>query len=319
MKYEVSVIVPIYNSESTLRKTLDSLEKQTYPISKVFLVNNKSKDNSSVIMSQYKCTSQHNVVIINHEEDFGLAYSYNECIKLAASELIVTLHSDIVICEDNGIEELVKPFKKSEHVVATYPLVEFPIEQWKKYNFWQKCIFSRHLHKLHPGCNGMFNCFNKSALIKIGLFDDETFRSAGEDGDIYNKLQKIGTTLLVNTKVEHLHYIGNNFSINDYIYKENQYAEAAGAGLRKNLKTTSYRNIFFINIRPLLILSLIIPHLRIFSILFLIMYSFFITKNVFLSEWKNLRILILPFINILSLFGYTYYYLKGFLTAKQRL
>jgi glycosyltransferase involved in cell wall biosynthesis len=317
-QYDVTVIVPIYNSESTLFSTLESLEKQKYPIYRVFLVDNNSTDKSSSIMEHYKSVSKNNVVLISHDCDHGLSYSYNECIKLATTELVVTLHSDIVICDNDGLEKLIEPFIKEKDLVATYPLIEFPSEVWDKYGFWQKCLFSRLLNNLHPGRNGMFNCFRRSALLDIGLFDEKTFRTAGEDGDLYQRLQIIGRTIQLDIIVKHLHNIGASFSLKDYIYKENQYAEAGGACFRKNFNM-SIKSIILNNTRPILLIGLTIPYIRYFSILLVLFYSIRVTSNVFLNEWRNLRILILPFINTYILFSYSYYYYKGFLTSKQKL
>lgn len=315
----MTVIIPVYNSEKTLWETLNNLEKQNHPISQIFLVDNQSKDSSRSIMEEYKKNSLHSVVNIYHEKDLGLSFSYNECIRLAQTDFVVTLHSDIVICDEDGIEKLVKPFKESKDVVVTYSHVKWRLTENEVYSFWEKSFLSRHLNKLCPGRNGMFNCFRRSALLNIGLFDEKTFRTAGEDGDLYIRLQKVGSIIMVNTVVEHLLYSGKNFGVKRYIYKESQYAEAGGACLRKNLKNTPFAILVSMNVRILLLLGLLIPGIRFFSAVLILLYSFYITKNMFLSEWKNIRILILPMLNIYILFSYSFFYAKGFLTGKQRL
>ncbi len=319
MPYDVTVIIPVYNSEKTLRKTLSNLEKQNYPISQVFLVDNQSKDSSHSIMEEYKQNSRHSVVNIYHEKDLGLSFSYNECIRLAQTDLIITLHSDIVICDEDGIEKLVKPFKESKDVVGTYSHVKWCLTENESYSFWEKSFLSRHLNKLCPGRNGMFNCFKRLALLNIGLFDEKTFRTAGEDGDLYIRLQKEGSIVSVNTIVEHLLYSGKNFGVKRYIYKESQYAEAGGACLRKNFKEVPLKDLIFINARFVLVLGLLIRSLRLFFVPLVLIYSIFITKNMFILDRKNPRVLILPFVNIYILFRYSFFYLKGFLTGKQRL
>ena len=45
----ISIVVPIYNSEKYLKKTLDSILKQDYPYFEVIMVNDGSTDNSESI------------------------------------------------------------------------------------------------------------------------------------------------------------------------------------------------------------------------------------------------------------------------------
>ena len=63
-KYKISVVVPIYNTESYLRETLESIEHQTIGIEniQIILINDGSTDNSESICLEFMEKYPHNVV-----------------------------------------------------------------------------------------------------------------------------------------------------------------------------------------------------------------------------------------------------------------
>ena len=150
------------------------------------------------------------------------------------------------------------------------------------------------------------------------MFDPVTFRSAGEDGDIIKKIESIGISKKTEAGIIHIHDNNPKYSLKSYLLKHAQLAEAQGALYRKH-GITSIRELFRAFFRECLLLMLIIPYLRYFSVLLIFLYSFYYTKNVYISEYKNPRILLLPFINISLIFVSFFYSLKGFVTGKQYL
>ena len=50
---KISIIVPIYNSENTLKKCLDSITMQSYTNTEIILVNDGSYDQSLKIIKKY--------------------------------------------------------------------------------------------------------------------------------------------------------------------------------------------------------------------------------------------------------------------------
>jgi glycosyltransferase involved in cell wall biosynthesis len=312
---KISVIMPVHNGESTLRKTLESLLSQSKKFDELIIIDDFSSDGSVRTVKEYLDEKQ-NYTLIRNEKQSGLAAAYNKGIRTAKGNLVVTLHQDILL-EKEALEKLIGPFT-DEKVVASTHVVTHPMEIWNKYNFWQKCIFARLAGKDFSGIDGKFDCFRTSALEKAGRFDEKNFRTAGEDGDIVWKLQKIGKIANTGAKIVHLHKIDHNFGWKEIVHKQAQYSEAQGAlfargriwGIKPVAKT------FF---REILLILLFIPHLNILSVLLILFYTFFYTKLVFLKEYKNKRILILPFLNIFLLFVSFIYSLKGFIYGKQKI
>lgn len=125
----------------------------------------------------------------------GLANAYNEGIKMAKGDVVITIHSDCVPFEKDALQKLTEPFI-NKRVVLTYAWIK---EEDRKKKYFPEIP------------DGKFNAFRKSALIEVGMFDESTFFTGGEDVDIWIKLKKIGKVVKVSTGVLHTHpnYRGN--------------------------------------------------------------------------------------------------------------
>lgn len=312
---QVSIIMPVFNGRTTLAKSLDSLLPQTAKFLELIIVDDASTDGSLEIIKNF-ASGKENWMLISNEHNLGLAKSYNKGIRTAQGELIVTMHQDIIL-EKDSLSRLIAPFDDEKVVAAGHTDIH-PPELWKKYNFWQKCFFARFAKRNAPGINGQFDCFRKSALEKIGLFDEIHFRTAGEDGDMVAKLKKIGKIAASEARIIHLHKIDPNFSWKDIIRKQKQYSEAQGTllALRRTKRLKNISKAFF---REILLVSLLVPYLNILSLLLIIIYAFKYTGQVYLEEYKNPRIIALPFLNIYLLFVSLIFSLRGFIYGKQRI
>lgn len=314
----MTLVIPIRNSETTLEEVFEGIEKQSYPIKEVWLVDNFSTDSSVELMYQYAARSKFKIEIIKQEEDLGLAHSYNEIIDKAETSYLVTLQSDCVIRRTNDLSRLVRPIEKDREIVATCSKQITPWSVWNKYPFWQKCLFSRFAGKILSGRNGRFCCFQVESLREVGKFNEKTYRTAGEDGDLFLKLSRKGKIIDVNeVVVDHLHSQASNFPVGTYIYKENQLAEAVGTCFSVNIKKINPFSYLTALVRFLIIIGLFIPVWNKLFLFLIVCYSFYVTKDVFLKEWKNPRVLLLPFINFFLFLSYVYYFLRGALNRRQ--
>lgn len=323
----IAIVIPLLNAETTIIKTLESLVGQTQSFNELIIVDDGSTDNSLNLVNDFYKTrgdvfKERRILfrVLKHSTSQGLSASYNDGIRHSVAQLIVTVHSDVVMKSNEDLKKLIEPFCEdhASHIVATYHSVIHPYPIWQKYNFWQKCFFSRLVRKKFYGLDGKFDCFRRNVLEEIGLFDSVNFFRAGEDGDIICKLKKRGRLVKTEAEIIHLHSMDPNFNIKSLIYKQAQYSEAQGALLRRYgfSKIGEFLRVFF---RELLILSLFVPYVRLLSISLVIFYSFLYNKEVYLSEWRDKRIVLLPFLNIFLLFVSMFFSLKGFITGKQKI
>ena len=94
MEKKISVVIPVYNAERSLKECLDSLFKSSYKNFEVIVVNDLSTDESIKIAKEYPCK------IINLSEQRGPAFARDRGIFLAHGEIVAFLDSDCIVPED---------------------------------------------------------------------------------------------------------------------------------------------------------------------------------------------------------------------------
>lgn len=88
----ISVIIPIYNAEKTLKRCVDSILDQQYTDFELILVNDGSKDHSLAICQEYVAYDSR--VILISKENAGVSSARNEGLKRAKGTWITFVDSD---------------------------------------------------------------------------------------------------------------------------------------------------------------------------------------------------------------------------------
>lgn len=116
-----SVIIPIYNSENHLRKTLDSVCSQKYSDFEVVCINDGSTDNSLDILEHYQ--QQFPFVKIVNQENAGPSAARNKGLELAMGEYVMFCDSDDWYERNTILSELDAYINQQEQIVD---VVYFP-------------------------------------------------------------------------------------------------------------------------------------------------------------------------------------------------
>ncbi len=85
---KISIITATYNSEATIRDTLESVNAQTYPDIEHIIVDGASKDNTLDLVKKYG----KRVSILISEPDKGIYDAMNKGIKAATGDVIGILN-----------------------------------------------------------------------------------------------------------------------------------------------------------------------------------------------------------------------------------
>ena len=89
---QISVIVPVYNTEKYLHRCIDSILAQTYTDFELLLINDGSTDESGEICDEYAKKDSRIVVI--HKVNEGVSIARNTGIKRSSSKYITFIDSD---------------------------------------------------------------------------------------------------------------------------------------------------------------------------------------------------------------------------------
>lgn len=116
---KISVIIPVYNSSTYLRKCLDSVVNQTLKDIEIIVINDGSTDDSKNIIEEY--TVKYKNIIFIDQENKGIGKTRNIGIKKATGEYITFVDSDDYI-KENMLEEYYKYAKKHNFdlVIGSY-------------------------------------------------------------------------------------------------------------------------------------------------------------------------------------------------------
>ena len=93
IKFDFSLILPIYNAEHFLRQTLNSISNIDYLAFEVIMINDGSTDNSEMICLEF-CRKMSNFKFYENEKNIGLIKSLNKGLLLANGKYIVRVDSD---------------------------------------------------------------------------------------------------------------------------------------------------------------------------------------------------------------------------------
>lgn len=108
---EVSIIVPIYNSEMYLSRCIDSIISQTFNNFECILIDDGSTDTSPFICDRYSESDDRIVVI--HQENSGLSVTRNRGMEIARAKYVCHVDSDDYI-QKNMCEILVDAANRSD-------------------------------------------------------------------------------------------------------------------------------------------------------------------------------------------------------------
>ncbi len=88
----ISVIVPVYNAEKTLKRALDSLFAQDYPNLEIIAINDGSKDDSLALLREFK--ERHDNLIVIDQPNGGASKARNTGLDAAKGEFVGFLDAD---------------------------------------------------------------------------------------------------------------------------------------------------------------------------------------------------------------------------------
>lgn len=123
-KHQITVIVPCYNVEKYVEKSLKSLLDQTYKNLKIIAIDDCSTDNTYKIIEKIGKENQEKLKVYKNKQNKGAAYTRNRGIELAQTEYIGFIDSDDYI-DNNYFEELMKTIleKQADVVITDMQLV----------------------------------------------------------------------------------------------------------------------------------------------------------------------------------------------------
>lgn len=96
---KVSIILPVYNGEKYLHKSIESILKQSYANFELIIVNDFSNDSSLEIANSF-AREDNRLIVISNDKNRGLPYSLNYGFSKASGELFTWTSDDNLFHRD---------------------------------------------------------------------------------------------------------------------------------------------------------------------------------------------------------------------------
>lgn len=198
----VSVIMPVFNSEKYIEKTLLSVLEQTYKNYEVIIIDDGSNDNSLGIIEGIKNRFNEKRIIILNQSHKGAGAARNLGIKNAKADLIAFLDSDD-FWFPNKLERVIGVF----NLITEINLVVHDLIINKNGHKKSLVLSNRYNPKIDYFVNlYKTNCLaisavtvRRSILFEVGLFDE--FLPPVEDYDLWLKLAPLAKPYYLREKL----------------------------------------------------------------------------------------------------------------------
>ncbi|MGB2600315.1 MAG: glycosyltransferase [Candidatus Omnitrophota bacterium] len=208
---DISVIIPVYNSEKGLKGTLESLSKLTYPREglEIVIVDNNSSDRTLEAAKSYQEKYPDLIKILTENEIQSSYAARNKGVKNSTGNIIVFLDADMTVEPDflEKVEGFIKKHDSSYvgldlEVRASKP--ENIFEKYSKYEFPVR-DFIENRHYAPTACLAV----KRDVFEKLGYFDERLM--SGGDYEFGNRVFTSGIKLYFAPSVKIFHPARSSF------------------------------------------------------------------------------------------------------------
>ncbi len=188
---QISIIIPAYNEEKYIEKTLETIYAQPFPDYEVIVVANGCTDKTEDILRKHQ---QHQPIRYLSLPKANVSVARNAGAVNAQSELLLFLDADTQLAPDS-LQCLHQQFKNGLAVATTKAR---PDDQHWKFTFALSLKNLYNSLKLYQGCSGALIC-RKEDFQKVGGYDPELM--VREQRKLILQLKKVGEYACLNTHV----------------------------------------------------------------------------------------------------------------------
>ena len=110
---KISIITVCYNSEKTIKDTIESVLNQSYSDFEYLIIDGKSSDNTLNIINSY---NDPRIKLIS-EKDNGLYDAMNKGIKLATGDIIGIINSDDILYDNKVLQMVIDNYDNNTDIL----------------------------------------------------------------------------------------------------------------------------------------------------------------------------------------------------------
>lgn len=165
MKMKISIITVTYNSEKTIRQTLESVCNQTYPNIDYVVIDGGSTDGTTKIIKEYEDKISYWI----SEPDKGIYNAFNKGINNSVGDYIYFLGSDDSLIDENIISVVAEKLNPSVDMLSG---AVYRVDEETKLQLYRGNEFARDRKCYKGGMVPHQGLFVKRDLMKKYMFDE---------------------------------------------------------------------------------------------------------------------------------------------------
>jgi glycosyltransferase involved in cell wall biosynthesis len=229
---EISVIMPIYNAEKTLEKSIGSLINQNFELNyEIILINDGSIDNSEKICKKFQ--NKYKNIKYKKIKNCGVSTARNIGIELASGEYIMFIDSDDTY-DVSMLKKMYNVIKKNDMAICGYNRVTLEKNQKIEKKISAKEYERTNFNQMIEICqkNQLFNqIWNKIYSSKILKENNIRFNENISLGEDYSFL------------LDYIEYCNNVIIISDCLYNYINTTTGLNLRYRKNRMEIDLQNM----------------------------------------------------------------------------
>lgn len=178
----ITIITVCYNSEKTIKDTIESVLNQTYKNIEYIIIDGKSTDKTLEIIESYEEKAKEKKINYKFisEIDEGIYDAMNKGISLANGELIGIINSDDWY-ELNSVEKILSKYNKNDDfLIITGERRKYTFDKIYRKTIKNKKDIEKYIHKIMP-INHPATFVHRNVYKKVGKFDTKYKLSADYD------------------------------------------------------------------------------------------------------------------------------------------
>jgi len=274
---KVSVLIPAYNEQVGITKTLESVMNSDYHDFEIIVINDGSTDATEQQVFKFIERSKseghyHHNILYRRLSNGGKAKALNRGLSLASGEIIITVDADCVV-DQQAISQMVKGFKHAEVGAVAGNVVianrKKPIELVQQLEYLCGFFYRRADSNFDSVfiIGGAAAAYRKSTLEQVGFFDEDIIT---EDIEMSTRILAKGYK--------------TRYAANAVVYTEgpSDLKSLCNQRLRwkygRLITLYKYRELFFkFNQRPSIYLTVLLLPLAVYAEIALLLEGFLIT------------------------------------------
>lgn len=226
--FKISVIIPVYNCEDFLQKTINSIVDQTYKNLEIILVDDGSSDLSPQICDKW--TKKDSRIKVIHKPNGGASSARNAGLDIASGDYIAFVDGDDYIDLDM-YETMLSHIIQYDTDAASCGMVRenknAPDEEWGSADAEIEIVDNTELLQKVGQANGILpvhvgnKLFSKKAIKNVRF--DTRFKYS--EDVLFNYLVAKNISKMVTQNIARYHYVNNADSVSHIVFDDHRFDE----------------------------------------------------------------------------------------------